>query len=417
MVDVRKLDAVLPATQIESDRMAEVRGIVPGETLEFFEPPAGWPEPAVDPLHAFILAERAAGATPDAAANVAGAAVAELLPRLPAVGRPWLLDGYAERGARQTVAVSALAGALRARGHAALADYLADAADAAADTPAFRGFGCLGRRPVSLRALAARRAELGMQEFSIGIPMCAALSLLRYDDEAAERLGRVWYEATRPRIEALSAEVGAELYYYRDPEDDCDDDYAHRYLVLDHLCHIAPQSPYVAYLVEASGAASLADLREALLDPTSYAPGIDHGRYTEAEPTTLLTRFDHDAGPERTTGVVVGGPGGLDLARGAIRTRLGQRVVVVAGGGGLHGDLIEACERAKTRWRIRASLDEAACDAFVAGVDELWLFEAHMPVPPKNLSVPDPLLLDYEARARAAGVPVTVFTAQGYRRS
>ena len=416
MADLRKLDAVLPATSIEADRMSEVRGIVPGETLPFFEPPAGWLEPAVDPLHALVLAERAAGGRHRTALRLAGRAVAEFLRGLPAARRPWMLTDYAKRGAKRRVAVSTLTEVLRAHGHAALAERLAEAADAAADAPVFCGYNPFGRRPISLRTLAARRHELGMQEFAISVPMNAALNFCD-DRDAAESLGQVWYETTRPRIEALSAEVGAELYYYRDPEDDCDDDYAHRYLVLDHICHMAPQSAYVAYLVEASGAASLADLRRAFFDPRSYAPGVDHGRYTEVEPRPWLARFDFDVGPERTTGVVVAGPGGLDLACGAIRTRLGQRVVVVlAGEGAWHADLVAACERARADWCVRADLDAAARAACVAGLDELWLFETHMPVPPKNLSVPDPLLLDYEARARAAGVPVRVFTPNGYQR-
>jgi hypothetical protein len=91
----------------------------------------------------------------------------------------------------------------------------------------------------------------------------------------------------RPEIEALEKKVGTQLFYFADPDDDCDDDEAHRFLALDYVCHMIPDSPFVAYLAQVSGAPSLDALRHALRSPDAYSsefrlfnsflgPQVDH---------------------------------------------------------------------------------------------------------------------------------------------
>jgi hypothetical protein len=62
-----------------------------------------------------------------------------------------------------------------------------------------------------------------------------------------------------------------------------DDDRAHRFLAPDYVCHMIPDSSFVRYLVEASGAPSVVALRASLLAPATYSPDFRlfdsfHGR-------------------------------------------------------------------------------------------------------------------------------------------
>jgi hypothetical protein len=83
---------------------------------------------------------------------------------------------------------------------------------------------------------------------------------------------RAWTEGVRPEIEALEATVGTKLFHFKEPDDDLDDDEGHRYLALDCLCHMFPNSIFVNYLLGVSGAPSVSALRMALRAPESYSP-------------------------------------------------------------------------------------------------------------------------------------------------
>lgn len=272
MTDVFRLHRVLPAISIQTDEIARVQGGRSDNTIDLLLPPAGWLEPAVkvSDLLTFALIE-AGHARADAEAMAAVMAEA-LLADLPLERRPLMLDSPNA----QTVVCAAVTDALRplfAMGgrEAAVADAIWRFADAAACGRVFK-YGELGPDGCSLRELGPDPLPAGLTEFWPGI--ASDLTWRLCEDGNTPALDKMydWMRGMRPQIEALEAAAGTRLFYFKQPDDELDDDQAHRFLALDYVCHMIPDSDYVAYLAEVSGAPSVAALRAALRAPDAYSP-------------------------------------------------------------------------------------------------------------------------------------------------
>jgi hypothetical protein len=155
------------------------------------------------------------------------------------------------------------------RREAEAAAALSRLADEAACSTRFK-HGELGNSARSLRDLGSEPLQSGLTEFWPGIGSDVAWLLAEGDRPAEEKM-RAWMEIMRPTIEALEATVGTRLFYFKEPDDGLDDDQAHRFLALDYVCHMIPDSSFVRYLIEASGAPSVEALRASLLAPASYS--------------------------------------------------------------------------------------------------------------------------------------------------
>jgi len=90
------------------------------------------------------------------------------------------------------------------------------------------------------------------------------------DLEHNTRSFNAWRNRMRPIAARLAQTLGEPVYRFADPGLDTGDDNMHRFLLLHWLCSFLPASPYVRFLVEASGAAHVEALKSALLDPASY---------------------------------------------------------------------------------------------------------------------------------------------------
>lgn len=90
------------------------------------------------------------------------------------------------------------------------------------------------------------------------------------DHSRAERAFLAWREQIRPVADALEQQLGQSVYYFADYEDELDDDDAHRFLVLHWCCSWRPEAAFVQYLMEASKACNIEELKLALISPASF---------------------------------------------------------------------------------------------------------------------------------------------------
>lgn len=103
-----------------------------------------------------------------------------------------------------------------------------------------------------------------------------------------------WFEIIKPVALELEKVLGKRVYVFADPDDECDDDYVHRFIALHWCCSYAPESAFVRYLVKVSGAKDVEDLKAALIDPANYTQPFDG--YREVELSLVRFRYLHGAG-------------------------------------------------------------------------------------------------------------------------
>lgn len=91
------------------------------------------------------------------------------------------------------------------------------------------------------------------------------------DHSRAEKAFLAWREQMRPIANTLKQQLGQSVYYFADYEDELDDDNAHRFLVLHWCCSWRPEAAFVQYLMEASKAFNIEELKLALINPASFS--------------------------------------------------------------------------------------------------------------------------------------------------
>ena len=84
-----------------------------------------------------------------------------------------------------------------------------------------------------------------------------------------------WRKEIIPILAYLQTVTGRECGHLFDPDDDVDDDNLHRYILLHLLCQRWPQSIYVDWLCELTGASNVAELQAALIAPALYCQQWD----------------------------------------------------------------------------------------------------------------------------------------------
>lgn len=91
------------------------------------------------------------------------------------------------------------------------------------------------------------------------------------DHSRAERAFLAWRETIRPVADMLGQKLGQSVYYFADYEDELDDDDAHRFLVLHWCCTWRPEAAFTQYLIKASKASDIEELKLALIDPANFS--------------------------------------------------------------------------------------------------------------------------------------------------
>lgn len=274
MVDLSSLLRALPISGLEPQPLAYIRGLAtkaPDEfiepAIELLEPPAGHRVSFVDPQRAMEILFRHLGESLDAARSRADAEWARLRSQLASSDRAVFLDTF-EPDTPDCIPAASLIAHLRAQPwvDAPLLDFLERAIDATIHAPMFEG----PDQREQLWPLAEHPAwppPKAMIEFMPGAPW------EEYGDDFGPQARRFsgWREGMRGIAADLKAALGEPVYHFAAPDCDYDDDNPHRFLVLHWCCTARPRSRYVDYLVEASGARDVEELKAALIDPASYA--------------------------------------------------------------------------------------------------------------------------------------------------
>jgi hypothetical protein len=276
-VNVPDMTALLrsqPASGLAPELMGIILGFSAGikdwppyepDSIWLLEPPAGRGELWLDPLGSMSVIFRYLGESAEAAQARAFDEWTTLQGQLVATDKLRFYDFMRPDSPRCTPA-RALSRFLRAGGFvpAWLIDFLDDAIASVEAETRFTGADAQGV-PWRLSSLPRLPPPPAMIEL---VPAAG----WEYEGEilATTRRFAAWRASMRPVAARLEAELGESVYHFADRGIDTDDDHMHRFLLLHWLCSFLPSSAYVRFLVEASGATDVENLKSALLDPASY---------------------------------------------------------------------------------------------------------------------------------------------------
>ena len=274
MINILALLKSQPITGLESNSIALIEGFAPKTGIKwsdrciwFLEPPAGQHIPFINPIEAMEVLFRHQGTEHNEATNKAVIEYAELRLRLDIFQRVRFFDLF-ESESPECIPVSLLLTYLQEK-HLVMADiidYLTRAIDAVTCTPLFQGPDNWDD-PWTLAELPELPTAKSMIEFIPGAPWHEPMD---EDVYIVDALFAQWREEMRDIAANLEKSLGESVYYFCDPNSDHDDDNIHRFLVLHWCCTFQPESSYVKFLIEVSGAKDVEELKAALIDPNSY---------------------------------------------------------------------------------------------------------------------------------------------------
>ena len=274
MINIQALLRSQPISGLESKELAIIKGFATKTSVEWFdpcirflEPPAGQHVPFVNPVETMEILFRHQGAEKSEATNKAVIEYAELRLRLDIHQRVRFYDLF-DSELPECIPITLLLAYLQEKQLIItdIIDYLTRAVDAATYAPIFRGADNYDE-PWSLTELPELPTAKSMIEFVPGAPWHEPMDENVYIVDA---LFAQWCEEMRNIAACLEKSLGESVYYFCDPNSDHDDDNIHRFLVLHWCCTFQPESPYVKFLIEVSGARDVEELKAALIDPKSY---------------------------------------------------------------------------------------------------------------------------------------------------
>lgn len=275
MINIQALLRSQPITGLQSEELADIRGFAPKSTatwldpyISFLEPPAGQHVPFVNPVEVMEILFRHLGEAQNEATNKAVIEYAELRLHLGIYQRVRFYDLF-ESESPECIPISIFLAYMQEKQLVTtdIIDYLTRAVDAVTCAPIFRGPDNYKEQPWSLAELPELPTAMSMIEFIPGAPW---LEPMEEDVYIADALFAQWREEMRDISACLEKSLGESVYYFCDPNSDHDDDNIHRFLVLHWCCTFQPESPYVKFLIEVSGAKNVEELKAALIDPKSY---------------------------------------------------------------------------------------------------------------------------------------------------
>ncbi len=274
MINIQALLRSQPITGLQSEELADIRGFDQKATaawldpyISFLEPPAGQHIPFVNPVEAMVVLFRHQGLEQSEATNKAVVEYAELRIRLDLYQRVRFYDLF-DSESPECIPTPIFLAYLQEKQLVMtdIIDYLTRAVDVATYARIFRGPDNYND-PWSLAELPALPTAKSMIEFIPGAPWHEPMD---EDVYIVDALFAQWREEMRDIAANLEKSLGESVYYFCDPNSDHDDDNIHRFLVLHWCCTFQPESPYVKFLIEVSGAKDVEELKAALIDPKSY---------------------------------------------------------------------------------------------------------------------------------------------------
>lgn len=414
-MDINALLKALPLGSIESQWLALVGLLVEKwaedplkPKIELLEPPAGGLRvPYVDPVHAVALMARQTGYIEAEAEALGKALFAELRPTLPLLERPVLYTGVNPdiRNIPECVPVPKLVAFLREKGSLPLElpDFLEKACEVTCLTRQYR-WDQFGKRRLRLAELPDLPPPKTMIESFVWLQIIIG-ETLSPESEAfpAEPIHR-WREAIRPIAERLASALGEPVYYFADPKCECDDDDCHRFLALHCWCSLLPDSNFVRYLLEVTGAPEVESLKNALVDPASYTYPFKNDAFVDIEPVPM-PRFQFPRPwRRRRVGIVFGSEPARERAREIALTQIGEIIIFVAPKEVMPDTWVEEAARLAQGWGAWYGISRPI--ALLADIDELHVIENRpRPIQGGDLCVA-PEVEELMWRAYEEGVPL-----------
>ncbi|MEI6334881.1 MAG: hypothetical protein WCS87_10000 [Methylococcaceae bacterium] len=377
MINILALLKSQPITGLESNSIAIIEGFATKTSVEWFdpcvrflEPPAGQHIPFVNPVEAMEILFRHQGAEKSEATNKAVIEYAGLRLRLDIHQRVRFYDLF-DSELPECIPITLLLAYLQEKQLVItdIIDYLTRAVDAVTYAPIFRGPDNYND-PWSLAELPELPTAKSMIEFIPGAPWHEPMD---EDVYIVDALFAQWREEMRDIAANLEKSLGESVYYFCDPNSDHDDDNIHRFLVLHWCCTFQPESPYVKFLIEVSGAKDVEELKAALIDPKSYFhPYEMHCAFFGLE--TVYCHFDYISSQTRkTVAIVFSTVTAQTLATSLLLQQINVDVFIVTSKELATDDWVKTSTRNCYDWTVRYLQDGQLNDPIevLARIDEL----------------------------------------------
>lgn len=338
MVNIPALMNALPVSSLEPDWVAWLDGLmtVPqGQewrySVRLLEPPAGQHVPYIEPLQTLVTLLCGQDVEPQAAQLQAREAVAKMRDDVPENCWVNFLNDF-QPESPDCLPLPDFVQWLRDEQlvPSDVADFFEQAAEVTASLSMFYGQDNRDA-PWPLARLPELPPPHAMIEFMPGPPWA---DVDAWGDPDTWQPGGnpffVWREAIRPVAQQLEETLGQPVYDFADLTDEMDDDYVHRFLILHWCCTYKPESAFVKYLLKASGANDVEELKAALIDPASYTqPFTIEGYGTGLE--LLSCRINYlPPGQRKTVAVLFSTPQARDVAQALLWQRIRAHAVILA---------------------------------------------------------------------------------------
>jgi len=380
MVDIAALMTVLPISSLEPNWVASLYGIVEmpeeqqwKESIHLLEPPAGQHTPYIEPIAALEKLLRHQAVAPEDSLAQARAAI--LLMKKDIAEDLWVnfFDDM-EPESPECLPISDFLAWLRQNALIPhdLAIFFEQATEVAISNAIFCGPDNW-ESPWSLENLPALPPPKAMIEFMPGPPWqdYEAWDDWRFSDNPFIH----WREAMRPIAQALEKALGESVYCFADLNDDCDDDYVHRFLVLHWCCTWKPKSAFVQYLLKVTGAKNVEDLKTALIDPANYTHPFEMNyAFTTIETTSCSIDY-LPQNTHKTVGVVVSTEYARDKALSWLQQQIGKHAYIVAPKKLATDEWIKQATHYCRSWEMRY-VDDGKLNQpidILASIDELYV--------------------------------------------
>lgn len=265
---IEKLNKVLPIIDLGTDEPATIYGFSPreyswGGAYSFYlkVPPAGWREMFIEPVEALTQMLEYKGLECDQAENYAKFCCSGFESFLPATTCVRFYEWYGQETFPH-IPVSVFTQWLR-ENHLmdeSICDYLDKCNQLATTSVAYRGYD----------ERTEKRTIANFPDFPPPEALYVHARLHPLEGHLHIDYYLNWREEIRDAVKKIEKFSEASVYLFGDPEDPINADGIHRYLFLHMLCSLIPDHPYVKFILRASGAVDLEDLKKQLINPEIY---------------------------------------------------------------------------------------------------------------------------------------------------
>lgn len=391
-VDIQALMRALPVSGLEPQCVASIGGLIDvpkneswRELIDLLEPPAGQRVPYIEPAKAIEKLFRHQGVSPDVAQTRAHETLLRMKmdvaddrwvnffddtePESPECLQVFDFVAWVRKESERIGQLSASVpkGAkdqnVLTNEHllvpSEIIDFFEHAAEVATSTPTFRGPDNW-YEPWSLDNLPAFPPPKAMIEFVPGAPWN---DIDDWDEcKVTDNPYLCWREAIRPVTQALEMALGEPVYHFAVLDDDIDDDAVHRFLVLHWCCTHKPKSAFVQYLLKASRANDVEELKAALIDPENYTqPFKMNVAYVGLE--ALTCHIDYlPPDKQKTVTVVFSTPQARNVAQALLAQKIGARAFIVAPNELATDEWVKQATRYCRDWTVRYVYDRQVND-------------------------------------------------------